>query len=210
MSTSGDVADNQSELHSARASSMGKSGVSGRSGRSSRSWKMTPSSFEDIDKYAHGGHHKKGAGDDDGGVAEESLVEKMKQNSHVLGAMSLLMLITLLCSIVPALALWLCALQVMAIFASSVQWEEDQVLAKGGKFRACRLLCQLVIVGLSGLVCALLFWVAGPASFCLCYDLAVLHLSACIVNDSGLVVESDLGCACVAVLGATSVDSLED
>ena len=122
MSTSGDVADNQSELHSARASSMGKSGVSGRSGRSSRSWKMTPSSFEDIDKYAHGGHHKKGAGDDDGGVAEESLVEKMKQNSHVLGAMSLLMLITLLCSIVPALALWLCALQVMAIFASSVQW----------------------------------------------------------------------------------------
>lgn len=140
---------------------MGKSGVSGKS---SRSWKITPNTFEDIDKYVQGTimANKRGDTAQEGGAEEETLVEKMKQNSHVLYSLSFLVFISFLCSSVgTAVALWLCALQVLAIFASSIMWEEDQVLAKGGKFRPLRLLCQFLIVGICGTVTALLFWVAG-------------------------------------------------
>ena len=167
MSTTGDVPDNRSDLHSARASSMGKSGVSGRSGKSSKSWRVTPQSFEDIDKYARGHHkHSKGAtADEEEGSAEETLMDKITANANVLGVIALLGVVSIVCASIPALSLWLCALQALVIFAASVTWEEDQVLAKGGKYRGCRLLCQFLIVALCGVLCFLLVMVSGTGRF---------------------------------------------
>jgi len=92
-------------------------------------------------------------------------MDMITANANVLGVIVFLGVISVVCASIPALSLWLCALQALAIFAASFTWEEDQVLAKGGKYRGCRLLCQFLIVLLCGALSFLLFMVSGTAHF---------------------------------------------
>ena len=150
--------DNRSAVGSSRSrSSMGKSGVSHKSGKS---WRITPPTFDDVDRYAAGGKFKAGA-EEDGGMDEQTLAERLRASAHVLGFLLFLLFIALLASSIQPLALWLSAIQVWSIFFAALKWESDQWLAKGGKYRGCRLLCQLCIIIIPGVIGSLLVFVAS-------------------------------------------------
>ena len=155
--------DNRSAQGSSRSrSSMGKSGVSHKSGKS---WRITPPTFDDVDRYAAGGKPKAGA-EEDGGMDEQTLAERLRASAHVLGVLVFLLFISLLASSIQPLALWLSAIQVWSIFFAALKWESDQWLAKGGKYRGCRLLCQFCIIIIPGVIGSLLVFVASTFLQC--------------------------------------------
>jgi len=77
-----------------------------------------------------------------------------------------LLFISLLASSIQPLALWLSAIQVWSIFFAALKWESDQWLAKGGKYRGCRLLCQFCIIIIPGVIGSLLVFVASTFLQC--------------------------------------------
>ena len=153
----GSLRDGSSAVGSAR--SAGRSSKSGRS----KFCKMTPDSFEDIDRYLQlsGRRKQTGGAEEATEINSPTLMDTIMQNSVMLGCMTFLMFVTLLCSSVPDLALWLAAIQVFGMMIAAFNWEGDQYLARGGKYRGCRICCQVTFILLPLCISGLLIWVAG-------------------------------------------------
>jgi len=109
---------------------------------SARSWKRTPPTFEDIDRYADGKKKKKQDDKEEEEISEPTLLETLQENAAVLGVLALLLFITLLASSVPGLGLWIAAFQTLTIGCVSLKWEDDQWVGRGG----CRKCCQCFFV----------------------------------------------------------------
>jgi hypothetical protein len=175
MTTDSDAIETRSSGGGSAApsrSSMGRSGVSSGTG-SKRRWRTTPSTFSEIDAYeqrsARG--RSKSTATDEEEVPEDTFVDKLKANSHIIGVMSFLMLLTLIGSSFMQAALWLSAIQVFGIFASALRWENDQWMARSGKY-GCRLICQFFIVIIPGFICGMLIFVAST------FPVAILSMRA--------------------------------
>jgi len=135
----------------------GQTGRSAYSRGSSKSWKRTPSTFTEIERYAQYGTTGQATGEGETPeVPEETFVERLQKNWITLAVITLLLIITMVASFVEELSIWVAFIQVFAIFLSTIRWEEDQVLAKGGKFRGCRLMCQFFIVIIPGALAGLM------------------------------------------------------
>jgi len=98
--------------------------------------------------------------DDEGAaeVPERTLAEKIQDNMAVLGVFAFLFLLTLLGSIIEPLKIWLTAIQVFGIMFGGLNWEGDQYLARGGKYRGCRILCQAFFILFPLSIGCLLVW----------------------------------------------------
>jgi len=121
-------------------------------------WDMAIPTFEAIEKIGRSPCDQHGD------------VENHPTRVQVVVSLSGLLLISVVCSSVPQLALWLTAIQAMAIFGAGVRWEEDQIFGRGW-----RALAQLFVLLISGCMSALLTWAAGAHSrpnscslFCAC------------------------------------------
>jgi hypothetical protein len=131
--------DAMSELGTDRSSV--RSARTHTSASSKRSWRRTPSTFEDIDRYGLD-RKKKKKEEEEEEIPEPTLLETLQANAAVFGVLAFLMLITLLASSVPGLGLWIAAFQTLAIGFVSLKWEDDQWVARGG----CRKCCQCFFV----------------------------------------------------------------
>lgn len=111
--------------------------------RPSRPWEPTVISMEAIVAL------------DDGTSQPTEITGKHPTRTQILASLLGLVLLSAACSSFQALALWLASLQVLGILGACLWWEEDQMCGRG-----FRIVAQMMVLLLSGSICALLMWVA--------------------------------------------------